>query len=168
MSHSITPLLIWLQVIGINLPYHQQSTSSCRSSLFSIYGFLCFLVHLASQVYMISLLHDRKFYALIMSVEEVNSETVSWNLFIDFINIAVIGIGSHFSLLFIVRGRWGLLLDAVMSCTSQLSSKFYNRLRKISIFGSVYAAFLVFYMDLIIIAYFKIVNDNFFIDVFFK
>ena len=152
MSHSITPLLIWLQVIGISLPDHQQSSSSssCRSSLFSIYGFFCFLLHLASQVYMISLLHNREFYALIMSVEEVKSDTVSWNLFIDFINIAVIGIGSHFLLFFVVRGRWGRLLDAVMSCTPQLDSKFYDRLRKLSIFGSVYVASLVYNTDMLL------------------
>lgn len=145
MHNSLIPILRWFRVLGINLI--DQPSASLPSYLYrflcSIYGCIVFLLHLASQLYLLNLLRKREFYEAVHFMEEVFYNTVTWNMFIDYINVAVCCLGSHLILLFVVRSRWSRLLDAIESCESQLDSKLYTTLRKIAFFGSAYVIAMV-------------------------
>lgn len=142
MHSSLVPILRWLQVLGMNLIDRPSASYSYRF-LSSIYGLVCFLLHLASQFYMLNMLRNREFYEAVHTMEEIFYDTVSWNMFIDYINVAVCSLGSHLILLFVVRPRWSRLLEAIEDCASQLDSQFFTTLRKICLFGPSYVITMV-------------------------
>ena len=153
---SIRPLILWMRILGVDLP--DASTSSSRRHrwlLMSIYGLVCFSTHAFSQVNIVhSLVFKREYINCNDNPDGLplyDTVTATWNWIIDFINYAVYGIGIHFMLLTLIRLRWNGLGNTFHQYQNVFTDENYDRLRKVSSICVAYVILLVNKMFVVIV-----------------
>lgn len=135
-SWSIHPLVIWIRILGVDIP-GDVSTECSRSRVFAfIYGLLCFLIHFAGQ--------SDVLYVLYLGLMHDESATASWNLNIEFINYTVFAISGHLILLVIIRPRWITMMERFQRLDFSFNYEYYVRIRKLSFYGVIFIIILVF------------------------
>lgn len=152
---SIRPLILWMRILGVDLP--DASTSSSRRHRWPmyIYGLVCFSTHAFSQVNIVhSLVFKREYINCNDNPDGLplyDTVTATWNWIIDFINYAVYGIGIHFMLLTLIRLRWNGLGNTFHPYQNVFTDENYDRLRKVSSFCVAYVILLVNKMFVVIV-----------------
>ena len=144
---SIQPLVIWIRILGVDLPGSCSTPSQLRNRrLLILYGIFCFIANLSGQFEIFFYLHAQRIEESFELSGQVllSSTTATWNSIIDFSNYAIHGIGSHIIFLLVIRPRWNTLMETFQgSLQVAFKEESYKRTRKLSIIGVGYIIVLV-------------------------
>lgn len=146
---SVRPLIIWLHILGVDLPDAIYSSKSYCRWLSLAYRIFCFLLHTSGEInsllyYLLGTKNDVHFLSLEQTYGAIYiTTTATWNWAIDFINYAVHGIGIHVILVTVVRAQWVDLTKIFQRLQEILPDENYIRIRRLSSFGVAYIIFIV-------------------------
>ncbi len=142
---SIRPMIIWLRIIGVDLP--GCSTSSVQRNrrwLILVYRVICFLFHIFCQIHILHFMYPMLLRALLNNqIDNLissldTSSTAIWNMIIDFANYSIHGIGIHLILLTVIRVQWIDTIKTFQRLNIIFADENWIRIRKISFVGVIY------------------------------
>ena len=139
-NQSLRPLLLLLRFIGINLFKINSSSNRCLNIS---YDAIWLLINSIGQIDVMVFLFQNRDKYLMLGVETVKKVTSSWNVIIDLVNFTIQGIGGHLALLFVVRPRWGSLVETFSLLEDQLDPQFFIKLHRIALFCVISLIFWV-------------------------
>ncbi len=110
---SIRPLIIWLRIIGVDLPDISTPSTQRNRWLSSGYRAFCFLLHASCQINILRYLFNTGLQVFLYQTDDLGfgSTTVLWNWIIDFTNYTINGIATHLALLTVIRLQWINMLE---------------------------------------------------------
>lgn len=144
-SNSLSPLLLWLRLIGVNLIHTKSGLCAVgkKKCLIASYSIICFLVSVTVQTDVLLYLYWNLCEYKLHGEVQLKTITSSWNTVIDLSNYAMYGVGSHFMLLVFVRPRWAGLVECFNRFDNHLDDTFLIRLRRVSWIGPFFILFWV-------------------------
>ena len=146
LTWSLRPLVVFTNCIGIHLPdcaAHNFVIKNNRRWIKFSHALFCFLLNLVSQVGSFTFLLRSKSTLGVIGQDSLNTTTAFVNAICDYANYSIASVGSHLILLVVVRPRWEALISSFQRYEKQLEPKFYIKLRRISLLGVCFTAFLV-------------------------
>jgi hypothetical protein len=143
-SWSIRPLVIWIRILGVDLPDISNSLTRRYQWRLWIYGVICFFSHAIGELDIIYFLHYKS-RACFERAGGVNygTTTATWNTIIDYTNYAVHALAIHTVLVTVIRMRWIDLTEIFHRSSLVFTDENYVRLRRMSFFGVIYVILLV-------------------------
>ena len=149
LEWSIRPLVIWIRILGVDLPADISNSiySCCRCGfiLLRIYGVICLLFRAIGEIEkcLFFLYCKKTTFERVGGVNYEWTTTATWNVIIDFTNYAVRSLGIHVMLVTVIRTRWiHFLMEISQRSTFVFTDENYVRLRRISFLGVVYVILL--------------------------
>ncbi len=145
-SWSIQPVVVWIRILGVNLPDVYSTSCQWLNRCFMIfYGVLCFVANLLNVITILYYLHASRIEDKLEFEGGLRFDTAvaTWNLIIDYCNYAISGVGIHLLFLVVIQPRWLGLLETFQRSQITLSGKYFNRMRKMSLLGIAYIIFAV-------------------------
>ena len=142
---SIRPMIIWLHIIGVDLPDCSATSSVHRTRrwLILVYRIFWFLCHISCQIHILYYMYPMLLRALLHNqidnfISYLDTTTAIWNLIIDFSNYSIHGIGIHVILLIVIRAQWIDTIKTFQRLNVIFADENWIRIRKISFVGVIY------------------------------
>lgn len=137
IDRSLKPLLVWMQLISIDLLNSYKPTLGCRGISYLIYQNVLLLATITVNVGMIAFLiiyHSS-------ATPEAFGQTPTWNFFIDVFNTAIHCIAVHVLISFVLMKKWNKLYQSLRVNEHLFDGDDSNR--RLSIFAVIYIIFWV-------------------------
>ena len=142
---SIRPMIIWLHIIGVDLPDCSATSSVHRTRrwLILVYRIFWFLCHISCQIHILYYMYPMLLRALLHNqignfISYLDTTTAIWNMIIDFANYSIHGIGIHLILLTVIRVQWIDTIKTFQRLNIIFADENWIRIRKISFVGVIY------------------------------
>lgn len=143
-SWSMQPLVIWIRILGIDIPNNSTTTTSRYRWFVIFYGTLCFLIHVGCQVDILYFVMSKSLQNSVeISGYSETTVTATWNTVTDFINYTIYALGGHLVLLIVIRPRWTKMTQCFQRSQLIFNEESFIRLRYITVFGVGYIVTMV-------------------------
>jgi hypothetical protein len=142
---SIRPLIIWLRIIGVDLPDTSTPSTQRNRWHISVYRAFCFLLHASCQINILRYLFNTGLQVFLYQTDDLGfgTTTANWNWIIDFTNYTIHGVGIHLVLLTVIRFQWIDTMEIFQRLNAIFTEENYIGIRKISYCGVIYVIVLV-------------------------
>lgn len=137
---SFNPVLLWINLIGVDLQNFPVRSKTLRRSLFACYNLFLFLATIGSYLASWMLFHQLKLGSYFQT-----SKTFSWNTTIDFSNFVIHSVGLQLGLWISGPKKWTEMRKLLreVELEFQFDDGTYDRFRKMSIAAALCIFFLV-------------------------
>ncbi|EFX88066.1 hypothetical protein DAPPUDRAFT_311619 [Daphnia pulex] len=142
---SIRPLIIWLRIIGVDLPDTSTPSTQRNRWHISVYRAFCFLLHASCQINILRYLFNTGLQVFLYQTDDLGfgTTTANWNWIIDFTNYTIHGVGIHLVLLTVIRFQWIDTMEIFQRLNAIFTEENYIGIRKISYWGVIYVIVLI-------------------------